>query len=86
MSDKKTLSFKDLSKFDTDLIKSLAIKEYVDRANVNTTNIIMEIVFDCIHAKGYDIVKSDREATWSNLRPSHYLDTPVSRNWWKEDK
>lgn len=47
--------FEDLTDFDLNLIKSLAVGLLVDTKLTNRFEALTEIVFSCIHAKGYRV-------------------------------
>lgn len=79
----KQLEFKDLSPFDLNLLKDMAVRKVAETAQHSGSDALIETVFEMIRAKGFDIVQSDRPATWSELNKSHYIPAPIHKNWWK---
>lgn len=80
------MKFKDLTRFDIELVKSIAVDRYISKASTCASEELVEAVMDMIHAKGFDLVKTEREPTWSQPRESWYSPAPKTYNWWKDDK
>lgn len=73
------IKFEHLSKWDIDMIKSMAKDEYVNN-NISVTEAVFKVVLNCLHAKGYNIVKDDtREPTWSTPNKSWYAEEHKKR-------
>lgn len=73
----------DLSSRDLDLIKSMANRLLVDTKENSAVKAIVQVLFECIHAKGMTIVRDEsKEITWSELKPSHYDQSPRYKKPW----
>ena len=79
------MNIKNFTKWDLDLIKSRAKDELLDR-NISVEEAWVTAVLGAIHAMGYDVVKSEREPTWSKLTSAHYTPALKHKNWWKKDE
>lgn len=81
---KKQLEFRDLTEFDLNIIRDLARKKFDNSKEGESSTFIVETVFDCIRSMGFDIVQSDREATWSKLSKGHFTEYTPPIDWWKK--
>lgn len=75
----------EFTEWDLDLVKSLAKDEYLAR-NISIEEAWVTAILGCLHAKGFDIVKSEREPTWSKLTRAQYAEPIVHPNWWKKNE
>jgi hypothetical protein len=74
------MKLSDISEFDQKLIMSMAQQTYCEK-DTTTQAALIEAVLGYIHANGYDIIKSERESTWSSLENVHSQYEAKRRNW-----
>lgn len=74
------MKYDDLTDWDKELIKSNAIRDFVDTKS-NATEAMIKSVLSAIHAMGYNLVKDEtREATWTHgPKKSWYAVQPPKR-------
>jgi hypothetical protein len=76
------MKFSDLTEFDLEVIRSMANRKLIDRAGWNPSKVLMETVFEFIHAKGMNIVKDpNREPTMEGPKASWYQAANAKKPW-----
>lgn len=78
----KTLSFKDLTTYDINLVRNNAVDDYVNNKVDCPSKSLVKMVFEMIHSMGFDVVKNEeRTPTWQNPRPNWYGVKPGKLTW-----
>lgn len=72
----------EITEYDLNLIRSLAIDEYV-RTNKPAHVCMVDIILDFINKKGFDIIKDEtREPSWTQPTRANYTEyKPVRTKW-----
>ena len=71
----------EISDWDLKLIKAIAEREFVD-TSTSLAQCYFNAMLGYLEANGFDVVKTDREPTWSKQTDNWYIKQPDKKNWW----